>query len=156
MGSSGAQCTPKGYRYRDLLDRLDEALEKKFYFEALWIEYALIEDRVRSALKVLGREPVEKLTLNLRTLDEERRSHRAAREAFFEEIRSRSHARQLDSLLLEETRQWIGQRNRLMHDLGEEQDAEAAVQPLAKEGRQTVRDISSAVMRLKKRSDKLG
>ena len=41
--------------YREQFKRLDRSLKNEFYLEALFIEYAIIEDRTESVLKHAGK-----------------------------------------------------------------------------------------------------
>ena len=46
--------TEKQNTYRVMKGRLSVAIREKFYFEAMLIEYALMEDRLRSFLLYMG------------------------------------------------------------------------------------------------------
>lgn len=40
----------KNYTYRTLIEQLDKSIEAGFYFESLFLEFAMMEDRLRSIL----------------------------------------------------------------------------------------------------------
>lgn len=44
----------KAYTYRQMKDRYNKAMSEKFYFEAMMIDYAMIEDRLRSSIYHIG------------------------------------------------------------------------------------------------------
>ena len=46
----------KQLNYREQFKRLDKALNNNFYLEALFIEYAIMEDRTESILRYEGNE----------------------------------------------------------------------------------------------------
>lgn len=41
--------------YREQMSRLSKAMKAEFYLEAIFIEYAIMEDRLESALRHAGR-----------------------------------------------------------------------------------------------------
>lgn len=44
----------KYYNYREQMGRLKKALNAEFYLEAIFIEYAIMEDRLQSVLETAG------------------------------------------------------------------------------------------------------
>ena len=44
----------KGGWYRILIDKVDKAIENRYFFEAIFIEYMLIDDRIKSLAKLSG------------------------------------------------------------------------------------------------------
>lgn len=58
----------KSKSYQQLLQRLEEAIEAVFFLEASWIAYAVIEDRVCSALLKTGGLPQDKNGKSLQML----------------------------------------------------------------------------------------
>ena len=44
----------KYYNYKEQFERLNKALKNEFYLEAIFIEYAILEDRTESVLRHAG------------------------------------------------------------------------------------------------------
>lgn len=96
--------------YKEQMGRLKRALNSHFYLEAIFIEYAIMEDRLESALRHAGRwnpKPDEFISLNrkvtlVRKMSEQKKS--LAQKYFSQEL--------LDDILL-----WKEDRNRMIHAL---------------------------------------
>ena len=41
----------KNIKYANLIDKMNKAIEQEFYFEAILLEYAILEDRTKSMLR---------------------------------------------------------------------------------------------------------
>lgn len=128
-----------------MVGRADLALSEEFFLEATWIEYALFEDRINSALVKSGGA----LSNTRPTI-----------ESKIKELESRclTHAglRSIGDFpeLLDEVRQWKGVRNRLVHRMVEAavrwDDVNDEANLLATDGRELFGRFSSAIMRLGK------
>lgn len=57
----------KYFNYKIQMDRLNRAMRGKFYFEAVMIEYNIIDDRLKSLIKHSGRDEWKKGSLYSRT-----------------------------------------------------------------------------------------
>ncbi len=96
--------------YKEQMGRLKRALNSHFYLEAIFIEYAIMEDRLESGLRHAGRwnpKPDEFISLNrkvtlVRKMSEQKKS--LAQKYFSQEL--------LDDILL-----WKEDRNRMIHAL---------------------------------------
>jgi hypothetical protein len=140
----------KGESYKQLIKRMDDAITGEFYLEASWIAYAIIEDRLLSALAKTGGVPTTKKGDPIRMLGPKLQALRD-RLATHSELR----AAMLPDNTLDLIDRWKESRNPLMHSMAEEakpffahsEDAKA----LALEGKNVTRALCSAVMRLAKR-----
>jgi Mg2+ and Co2+ transporter CorA len=54
LANTGVQYTEKQERYIKLIDRFNKAKKEGFYFESLWIIYAILEDRTDAIFIVLN------------------------------------------------------------------------------------------------------
>ena len=119
--------------YKEQNKRLTKALQNEFYLEAVFIEYAIMEDRTESILRYEGNEihsdgfvsidrkisKIEKLTENKKGL---------ARKYFTVEF-------------LEQVRSWKNRRNGLIHALIKRNTTTQELIELAEEGRQITKDL---------------
>lgn len=137
----------KREHYEHLIDHLDKAHELGFHFEAAWLEYVIIEDRLSSAIRIIGGTPPLMLGKKIGALEDALPDHRPLRQAFFGDLLDRIDA-------------WKGNsgdrgRNYLMHQMADEamppEELHALCADLSERGAVLVRDVCSAVARLKKR-----
>lgn len=141
----------KGQSYRELIHRMDEAIDGSFYLEASWIAYAILEDRALSALERTpggvptnnNGEPIRMLGPKLCEL--ERRCPSDA------DLKGAT----LDGQLLASAKSWKDDRNSLMHALAKEarsfNDIALDAQRLAIDGRNVAVSFANAVTRLRNR-----
>ena len=122
--------------YRAQSRRLTSALRSGFYLEAVFIEYAIIEDRLESALTHAGAfNPNRQRTITsklskLEKLCENRRG--LARRYFSAE-------------LLAAIRTWKDRRNPLVHELMKQRATTANFEAVAREGEALVKTLKSKV-----------
>ncbi|PCE32690.1 hypothetical protein BZL54_08540 [Burkholderia ubonensis subsp. mesacidophila] len=130
-----------------LLSRIDESIKQEFYLEASWLVYAILEDRLVSALDETGGavtangKPIRMLGPKLVALEARRQETLNLRKAFFGDMLSKLDA-------------WKEQRNELMHAMADESkeipEIDAFAARVAISGRELARDFCSACRRLKK------
>jgi len=139
----------KDYKYKTLLSRIDDAMKDKFYLEATWIVYAILEDRLVSALnesggavdkkgkaiRMLGNKLVE-----LKVRHKEKKSVNL-RKAFYGDMFDRLGT-------------WKDMRNELMHAMADETKGVVELDEMAFEaaniGRDLAREFCAACRRYKK------
>ena len=104
----------KQAKYAELMKRLDKALKEEFYYEAIFIEYALFEDRTSSLLRHAC----------ISTLDENGRDlglHDKIKIIKKHSIFNNDYVEKHDLFsILDEINVWRKTRNDLMHDLAED------------------------------------
>lgn len=122
-------------RYRSQFERLDLAMENKFYLEAIFIEYAILEDKTWSALKHAAFENCEKLDGLDRKIDalKELKKNDELAEKYF------------SSKLLGDVKCWKNDRNKLVHNLMETELDTKKLRGLAVRGRKLVDTFGSKV-----------
>ena len=124
--------------YREQMGRLKKALGHQFYLEAIFIEYAILEDRLESALLHSGKwtpapdrhTSIDRKVRLLRKQAEEKKS--LARRYFTPEL--------AESILA-----WKERRNRLIHALMKQQLHTEDLQSVAEEGQTLIRMVSNKV-----------
>lgn len=94
--------------YKEQMGRLKKAVTNHFLLEALFIEYAMMEDRCESLLRHSGAfnpERHKNIESKLRRIDELRRNKQAIIRKY------------ITDEMIEEIRGWKDERNRLIHAL---------------------------------------
>ncbi|MEM8653391.1 MAG: hypothetical protein AAGF36_01495 [Pseudomonadota bacterium] len=131
-------------------NRMTTAVEKKFYLEASWYAYAIIEDRLVSMLRQSGGVGRNGSSSPIRMLGKK-----------VSELETRANTDDLlrVNLPAQDIYDWAAKRNTLMHAMAEgtldqaEIDKQAYL--LAVNGRDLVRQVSDAAMRIKKHRSKI-
>ena len=122
-------------RYRSQFERLDRALGEKFYLEAIFIEYAILEDKAWSALKHAALENREKndgIDRKIDALKELKKSDELAEKYF-------------SSKLLGDMKCWKNDRNKLVHNLMEAELDTRRLRGLALRGKRLIAEFGSKV-----------
>jgi len=137
----------KDYNYKVLIARMREAISDEFYLEASWIAYAILEDRLVSALDETGGAkkangaPIMMMGPKVGVLRSTMPSNLHLRAAF------------LDGKLFDELDSWKDQRNTLMHAMADETLDIPAIDELAlevaTEGDRLATEFCAACRRLK-------
>ena len=131
--------------YGEQMRRLSNAMRNRFFLEAIFIEYAIIEDRLESALSHAdafnpGKQKTITAKLNkLEKLCEERKG--LACKYFSPE-------------LLASLRSWKDRRNPLIHELMKQNLSTTGFEEFALEGEQLVKTLKSKVGSFNRAADK--
>lgn len=145
----------KAQWYKHLVGRIDYSIANDFYFEAAFIAYGLIEDRLDSMLKQLGLDNMQGVSKKIRAISKIRSPKLES--AF--SLKKWDGSKYKDLGLLGEVKTWAElYRNPIQHLLGDPRVYNAQfggfhiqnTQDLALEGATVVRVLSAAVMRYKK------
>lgn len=125
----------KQLNYREQFKRLDKALNNNFYLEALFIEYAIMEDRTESILRYEGNEIKVKegsfISIN-RKLDKIKK---------IAEQRKSLPERYFSDNLIECIQLWKDERNRMIHALMKQSLTTEELTELALEGKNLCRQL---------------
>lgn len=143
----------KRERYTDYLQRADEARHNGYHFEATWIYYGILEDRLVSAIEELsssynnwtwGKEKKQKTPQMLGAkVNLIKQQDALVTEGFFFKD------------LLQDIEDWAkDSRNRLMHELGRLDVTDEDLKKLSGDGERLAKATAKAVMSLKKQTKK--
>jgi hypothetical protein len=139
--------------YQQLLKRLEEAIDAGFFLEASWIAYAVIEDRICSALLKTGGLPQDKNGKSLQMLG----SKLNILEKRMDEDPILRSCLEKDEIL-KRVVCWKNKRNPLMHSMASEAKSwstfEREAAAVAKEGKDIAWLLANAVSRLRKRKQR--
>ena len=128
----------KQENYRSLKAKLKKALQTGFFYEAIFVEYALLQDRVESMLRHAlpngGLGERQSISRSLGKL-----------ELALPKIGMR---KPMPASLFEETREWIKERNTLVHALAKFGNDDLKVEEIAKKGKEILRQIDNASARV--------
>jgi len=141
--------------YKKLFDRIKIALDNKFYFEAMWLAYAIIEDRLKSSLlkcggnkflfgKIKGKD-IKMLGPKIMEIKKRQPVITNLNFAYYDDI-------------LDRINKWSKDRNKLMHALAEETKPISTFNELIKNtatnGNKIARELSSRIRKLKRELEK--
>jgi len=135
--------------YAELFPRLGDAVEKEFYLEAIFIAYAIVEDRTESLLRHLGKweEYAAKCAAEDKTPTISGKVSRIRREA--KKVHSPAHPFFSDDLL-SQFMVWKNARNKKIHELMTQPFSTAELKELAETGRYLARTISNRTESVKR------
>lgn len=122
--------------YKEQFERLNKALKNEFYLEAIFIEYAILEDRTESVLHHAGLWDAYmkgKKMANIGTKLTFIRNKAA--------VKSCTLHPYFNDDLMEQLRAWKNRRNPLIHDLLNQKLGDGDLKNLAMEGSQLVRTL---------------
>ena len=134
--------------YKEQFARLERALKEKFYLEAIFIEYAILEDRTASILRYEnnsikvkdGREP--SIDRKLKKIKDIAREKKGLPKRYFSDE------------LIDQILAWKEERNRMIHALLKQQLTTEELCKIAKEGKALARTLSSKANSYKKAVEK--
>ena len=133
--------------YKQLSSDLTKAMKQGFYYEAIFIEYTILEDRLASVLKYARVLTMEKA--GNQNIAKKINDIRKSKEFSSKFVRERLSFELLDSITA-----WKDKRNRLIHNLANIPYDAAAVREVAEEGYEIVKVVKnksdSVINRFKK------
>ncbi|MCD7717265.1 MAG: hypothetical protein LUI39_12595 [Lachnospiraceae bacterium] len=120
--------------YKEQMGRLKKALHAEFYLEAIFIEFAILEDRIESVLRHSNKfNPEKHNTLNKklgRLKEMQRQKNGLVRRYFSDE-------------LFDEIYAWKDERNVLIHSLMNQTLHKEDLKELAERGQKIIKTVSS-------------
>lgn len=132
--------------YREQFNRLKKALKDEFYLEALFIEYAIIEDRAESILRYEGNEIHSKDFVSL-----DRKLKKITKIA--EQKKSLPNRYFSDDLIATVTN-WKEERNKLIHALMKKKLTTQELSDFADSGYQLTRELTNRARNYKRAVEK--
>lgn len=139
----------KYFNYKNNFDRLKAALENQFYLEAIFIEYAILEDRTESVLRHAG--------LWEKYMDKRKMPNIGTKLTFIKnqaKNRTSSFRPHFSDDLIEQLRAWKDRRNPLIHDLLNQRLGDDDLKNLAEEGSELIRELRTRAARHNREVDK--
>ena len=124
----------KYFKYKELNEKLSNALKNEFYYEAIFIEFAILEDRTSSMLRhaKYHQDTYEKCLndkLNLISSSPK-----------FDNEYVKKHITQD---MIKQIHNWKNKRNKLIHNLAETEYSNEFIKNTAIEGNNLIKKVSS-------------
>lgn len=138
----------KKEKYSNLMSRLKRATDNEYYYEAIFIEYAILEDRTESLLKHAGKKFQEN---NGNPFKISKKLNKLKSEKEFQTSYIRKH---LTEELIEKIYEWKIQRDKLMHNIINLQYKNDEIKMLALNGECLVKKFNSKSQLVNKYLDK--
>lgn len=139
----------KNYKYAELMSKLKTSIENNFYYESIFIEYAILEDRTTSLLKhsKLGTLDIngEELTVNGK-LNKIKHSKEFHGDEYVKE--------HITKELLSDIHNWKNRRNVLIHNLVETKYNNEDIKNIALDGYELIKLLNSKSTLINKYFDK--
>ena len=136
-------------RYKELMFNLDKAIKNEFYYEAIFIEYAIMEDRTDSLLKHAKISYLDKDGRSLK-LDKKLNKIRSTKN-----FRDKYVLKHIDDSFLDSIYTWKDKRNKLIHHLIGTVYTNNDVQEIALDGYTIVKRINAKSSLVTKYFDRL-
>ena len=157
----GTRKDEKGQRFEFLISRIDEALEKGFYVEAMAITYALFEERTYRLLDRLDVQyrPRDKLYDCLDKLDKAVKDKTIiviTKRMTIDEFRDMLDSTLITSNLIADIQDWRSKRNDVIHDLAKTTIDYNSLKSTSEDGRDLFAKYSAIIMKIKKNIDETG
>ena len=125
--------------YRSMNENLSKAMRAGFYYQAIFIEYAILEDRCTSVLRHAGVKYLDSKGHEIRLSDKlKKMRNNPVFTAHF--VRQR-----ITCELLDRIEEWKRERDRLIHALAKIQYNHKSVRSIAEEGQELVRILSNKI-----------
>ncbi len=135
----------KYLKYTELMEKLNEALKNEFYYEAIFIEYAIIEDRTSSMLK----HAKFSQTTYSETLDNKLNVIKTS-----PKFKNEYVEKHLTKEFIQRIYNWKKHRNDLIHKLAKEPYSNEFVKKVAIEGNEVLKILKNKSKLINDYSDK--
>lgn len=150
-----ARSDEKGKRFEFLVGRIDEAIDDKYYVEAMALTYSLFEERTYKLLERLNisRKNSDKIYQCLIYFKDHvinKTISVTPCKCSLDELTTWLQKEFLDSGLIDNIQIWRNKRNDVIHDLAKQNIEYKSLEITAKEGRDYFRIYTALIMKLKK------
>ena len=139
----------KNEKYSELMEKLKKSVEQEFYYESIFIIYAVLEDRTESILKHAN---IEIKKDNNRSLTLNEKLNKISKENIFEQEYIKKH---LSEDLIKQIHDWKNKRNVLIHDLVNAEYDNEEIRKLAIEGYNLLKIINNKSTLINRHNDRV-
>lgn len=134
----------KNEKYKDLMEKLNKSIKNEFFYEAIFIEYAILEDRTESLLRHAKiNEKNSTITLKINKIKTNK---------IFKDKYINKH---LSIELLDKIIKWKNKRNELIHDLIKTKYTNNQIESIALEGYEIIKKVNNKSTLVNKYLDKI-
>ena len=136
--------------YKKMLANLNASINNEFFLQAVFIEYAILEDRCNSIIRVLlGEKPLESKSMQGCGIDKKINKiknyvHNNTKDAWIKKF--------LNDDLLDRVLSWKNQRNKMVHSLMvqfDSEDIQTELMELAIAGRNIAKEFKNTAIKIK-------
>ena len=133
--------------YKIMLGNLNRSIDKGYYLQAVFIEYAMLEDRANSIIRVLmGKQVLDALKERNAGLDKKickikNFVNNNSNDAWIKKF--------LNNNLLDSIIAWKDERNKIVHALMEQFSSQDSLQGIAEEGKNLAREFKDVANKVK-------
>ncbi len=135
-------------KYALLMSKLKKATDYEYYYEAIFIEYAILEDRFESLLKHAGLKYKKDNGTNINL---ESKIKKIETNKIFQDKYVKKH---INDILINNIRNWKNSRNKMIHDLVNIKYDDEKIKAIALEGECIVKRFASKTTLVNKHIDK--
>lgn len=139
----------KKEKYAELMIKLNKATNEEYYYEAIFIEYAIIEDRLEALLRYAGLKYKQDNGTNI---DIQKKINKIQNDAKFQDSYIKKH---ITPKILNEIQLWKNERNRLIHNLVNAKYDNEEIKNIALQGECLAKKISNKSTLIKRYFQKL-
>ena len=139
----------KNLKYADLMDKLKKSINNEFYYEAIFIEYAIFEDRTESLLKHAKYKIID---IDGRNFSLQNKLNKIMNNTKFQDKYVKKH---ITNELLFKLDNWRNKRNKMIHDLIKCEYTNDDIKKIALEGYELTKKLNSKSTLVTKYFDKL-
>lgn len=136
-------------KYSDLMLKLKNSIHEEFYYEAIFIVFAILEDRTESLLKHAHINIIKKDNQKF-SLSE--KLDKIKKDAIFQDDYIKKH---LTNDLIQNIYNWKNKRNLLIHELINTEYCNSEIEELAKEGYELVKNLNNKSTLVNKYNDNI-
>lgn len=142
------EVSEKYLTYKAMKENLKRAIASEFYYEAIFIEYAILEDRLESLLRHAGLNDTDK---NGRNFSYSKKLEKIRSNERFQEKFTRQ---KMTPDFLDELKLWSEKRNKLVHALAKTPYNNTSIKEIALEGNALVIMLDNKVKSINNFFDK--
>ncbi len=139
----------KNIKYKDLMEKLKNSVKNEFYYEAIFIEYAILEDRTES---ILRHSNISTINSNGLPLTLNSKLSKIQKSKFYKYSYVRKH---LTINLIDSIYDWKNDRNKLIHDLIKANYSNEEIKNVALKGYDLIKKINNKSTLINKYIDNL-
>ncbi len=124
----------KYHQYKNIMEKLNKSMNNGFYYESIFLEYSIIEDRLNATLATLNKDIYEN---NKEVISIQKKIN------LLKKIDDNYTNSRITTNLLDKITNWKNKRNNLVHDLMNGKTSEDELKELAIQGQAIVKELSN-------------
>ncbi len=127
----------KNEKYKDLMSKMKKAINCEFYYEAILLEYAILEDRTESLIR---HADLDISNISFKDLTLHKKLNKIKNNKIFKSDYITKH---IDEKMIKEILEWKERRNKIIHDLIKIDYSNETIKQIALEGYEIVKKVNN-------------